>query len=203
MKIICIGRNYIDHAKELNNPVPEKPVFFMKPDSALVVRNRPFFYPEFSNDVHHELELVIRIQRLGRSIPEKFAHRYFSEVALGIDFTARDIQAEMKKKGLPWEIAKGFDYSAPVSEFMPISELGDLNNLDFHLDLNGNTVQTGNSKDMIFSFEKIISYVSRFMTLKTGDLIFTGTPAGVGSVQISDHLECYLKDKKIMDFFVK
>ena len=203
MKIICIGRNYSNHAKELNNPVPEKPVFFMKPDSALVIKNRPFFYPEFSNDVHHELELVIRIQRLGRSIPEKFANRYFGEVALGIDFTARDIQAEMKKKGLPWEIAKGFDYSAPVSEFMPVSELGDLNDLDFHLNLNGKRVQTGNSKDMIFSFDKIIAYVSRFMTLKTGDLIFTGTPAGVGPVQINDHLECYLKDQKIMDFFVK
>jgi len=203
MKIICIGRNYIDHAKELKNPVPEKPVFFMKPDSALVVRNRPFFYPDFSNDVHHELELVIRIERLGRSIPEKFAGRYYSEVALGVDFTARDIQAEMKKKGLPWEIAKGFDYSAPVSEFIPLAELGDPGNLDFHLDLNGNEVQKGNSGDMIFSFDRIISYVSGFMTLKTGDLIFTGTPAGVGPVKINDHLECYLKDRKLMDFYVK
>jgi acylpyruvate hydrolase len=203
MKIICIGRNYIDHAKELKNPVPKKPVFFMKPDSALVIKNRPFFYPEFSKDVHHELELVIRIQRLGRSIPEKFAKRYYAEVALGIDFTARDLQNEMKDKGLPWEIAKGFDYSAPVSEFIPVSDLGDVANLDFHLQLNGKTVQKGNSKDMIFNFEKVVSYVSQFMTLKTGDLIYTGTPAGVGPVQIGDHLECYLQDKKMMDFYVK
>ena len=203
MKIICIGRNYIDHAKELNNPVPEKPVFFMKPDSALVINNRPFFYPEFSNDVHHELELVIRIQRLGRSIPEKFASRYYSEIALGVDFTARDLQSEMKKKGLPWEIAKGFDYSAPVSTFIPIEEAGNAGDLDFHLDINGNTVQKGNSSDMIFNFDKIISYVSMFMTLKTGDLIFTGTPAGVGPVEINDHLEAYLGEKKMMDFFVK
>ncbi len=203
MKIICIGRNYIDHAKELKNPVPERPVFFMKPDSALVIRNRPFFYPEFSSDVHHELELVIKIQRLGRSIPEKFASRYYSEVALGVDFTARDLQSEMKKKGLPWEIAKGFDYSAPVSDFVPISELGEPDKLGFRLDLNGKSVQEGNSSDMIFGFDQIISYVSQFMTLKTGDLIFTGTPAGVGPVQINDHLECYLQDQKMMDFFVK
>jgi len=203
MKIICIGRNYADHAKELKNAVPEKPVFFMKPDSALVLRNRPFFYPEFSSDVHHELELVIRIQRLGRSIPEKFASRYYSEVALGVDFTARDLQSEMKQKGLPWEIAKGFDYSAPVSDFVPLSEISDNGVLDFYLDLNGTTVQTGSSTDMIFSFDSIIAYVSRFMTLKTGDLIFTGTPAGVGPVQINDQLECYLQGRKMMDFFVK
>lgn len=203
MKIICIGRNYIDHARELNNDVPENPVFFMKPDSALVIRNRPFFYPEFSKDVHHELELVIRIQRLGRSIPENFAYRYYSELALGVDFTARDLQSEMKKKGLPWEIAKGFDYSAPVSEFLPLSDYEDISDINFHLDLNGKTVQKGNSRDMIFTFDQIISYVSRFMTLKTGDLIFTGTPAGVGPVKINDRIECFLGEKKMMDFFVK
>lgn len=203
MKIICIGRNYADHARELKNDVPEQPVFFMKPDSALVLKNRPFFYPEFSSDVHHELELVIRIQRLGRSIPEKFASRYYSEVALGVDFTARDLQSEMKKKGLPWEIAKGFDYSAPVSDFVSLSEISDDGVLDFYLDLNGKTVQKGSSTDMIFSFDSIIAYVSRFMTLKTGDLIFTGTPAGVGPVQINDHLECYLQGRKMMDFSVK
>lgn len=203
MKIICIGRNYIDHAKELNNPVPSKPVFFMKPDSALVIRNRPFFYPEFSSDVHHELELVVKIQRLGRSIPEKFASRYYSEIALGIDFTARDLQNEMKSKGLPWEIAKGFDYSAPVSDFIPLDSAGDPSNLDFHLDINGKTVQQGNSKDMIFNFDRIIAYVSRFVTLKTGDLIFTGTPAGVGPVTINDHLEGFLGSQKLLDFFVK
>ena len=175
----------------------------MKPDSALVIRNRPFFYPEFSSDVHHELELVVKIQRLGRSIPEKFASRYYSEIAIGIDFTARDLQNEMKDKGLPWEIAKGFDYSAPVSEFVSLDSLGDPADLDFHLDINGKTVQHGKSKDMIFNFDRIIAYVSRFVTLKTGDLIFTGTPAGVGPVKISDHLEGYLGSQKLLDFFVK
>jgi len=170
MKIICIGRNYVAHARELNNEVPERPVFFLKPDSALVISNRPFFYPEFSSDVHHELEVVIRINKLGKSVEEKYAHRYFNEVALGIDFTARDLQAEQKSKGLPWEIAKGFDYSAPVSEFYPLNKFGDIHHLNFHLDINGKTVQVGNTSLMIFSFEKIISYVSRFMTLKTGDL---------------------------------
>jgi acylpyruvate hydrolase len=203
MKIICIGRNYVAHARELNNEVPENPVFFMKPDSALVTDNRPFFYPEFSNDVHHEIEVVIRINRLGRSIVEQFANRYYNEVALGIDFTARDLQAEQKKKGLPWEIAKGFDYSAPISGFFPLEKFGDIHNLSFRLDLNGKTVQEGNTSLMIFSFEKIISYVSRFMTLKTGDLIYTGTPAGVGPVAINDRLEAYLEGEKLMDFPVK
>ena len=203
MKIICIGRNYVAHARELNNEVPEKPVFFMKPDSALVTDNRPFFYPEFSKDVHHELEVVIRINRLGRSIEERFAGRYFNEIALGVDFTARDLQAEQKKKGLPWEIAKGFDYSAPVSRFLPLERFEDIHKLSFRLDLNGKTVQDGSTSLMIFSFEKIIAYVSRFMTLKTGDLIFTGTPAGVGPVAINDRLEAYLEGEKLMDFPVK
>jgi acylpyruvate hydrolase len=203
MKIICIGRNYVAHARELDNEVPTSPVFFLKPDSALVLSNRPFFYPEFSRDVHHELEVVIRINRLGRSIEEKFAGRYFSEVGLGVDFTARDLQAEQKKKGLPWEIAKGFDYSAPVSDFFPVDQFENLHHLSFHLDLNGKTVQEGNTSLMIFSFEKIIAYVSRFMTLKTGDLIFTGTPAGVGPVAINDRLEAYLEGEKVMDFPVK
>ncbi len=203
MKIICIGRNYVAHAKELNNDVPTKPVFFMKPDSALVIANRPFFYPDFSNDVHYELEVVIRIDRLGRSIDEKFANRYFSELALGVDFTARDLQSEQKAKGLPWEIAKGFDYSAPVSEFFPVSKFKDINELSFRLDLNGKTVQDGSTSLMIFSFERIIAYVSRFMTLKTGDLIFTGTPAGVGPVSVNDRLEAYLEGEKLMDFPVK
>lgn len=203
MKIICIGRNYVAHAKELNNDVPTTPVFFMKPDSALVISNRPFFYPDFSNDVHHELELVIRIDRLGRSIEEKYAHKYFSEIGLGVDFTARDLQAKQKEKGLPWEIAKGFDYSAPISEFFPAKKYEDIHKLSFNLDINGKTVQDGNSSLMIFSYEKIISYVSRFMTLKTGDLIFTGTPAGVGPVAINDRLEAYLEGEKIMDFPIK
>jgi 2-keto-4-pentenoate hydratase/2-oxohepta-3-ene-1,7-dioic acid hydratase in catechol pathway len=203
MKIICIGRNYVDHARELNNEVPTSPVFFMKPDSALVTGNRPFFYPDFSSNVQHELEVVIRIDRLGRSIEEKYAGRYFSEIALGIDFTARDLQNEMKDKGLPWEISKAFDYSAPVSGFHPVSNYPDMHHLAFRLDLNGKTVQEGNTGLMIFTFEKIIAYVSRFVTLKTGDMIFTGTPAGVGPVQVNDRLEAYLEGQKLMDFLVK
>jgi acylpyruvate hydrolase len=203
MKIICIGRNYVSHARELNNEVPDQPVFFMKPDSALVISNRPFFYPDFSKDVHHELEVVIRINRLGRSIEERYANRYFNEIALGVDFTARDLQAEQKKKGLPWEIAKGFDYSAPVSKFRPVKKYPDIHKLSFHLDLNGKTVQEGNTSLMIFSFEKIIAYVSRFITLKTGDLIYTGTPAGVGPVAVGDRLEAWLEGEKLMDFPVK
>ncbi len=203
MKIICIGRNYVDHARELKNEVPTKPIFFLKPDSALVTGNKPFFYPDFSNMVHHELEVVIRIDRLGRSIEEKFANRYFSEIALGVDFTARDLQNEAREKGLPWEIAKGFDYSAPVSEFFPVSKYKDIHNLSFRLDLNGKTVQDGSTALMIFSFEQIIAYVSRFITLKTGDLIFTGTPAGVGPVAVEDRLEAFLEGEKLMDFPVK
>ena len=203
MKIICIGRNYLAHARELNNKVPDVPVFFMKPDSALVISNRPFFYPDFSKDVHYELEVVIRINRLGRSIEERYADRYYNEVALGVDFTARDLQAQQKLKGLPWEIAKGFDYSAPISEFFPLEKFGDIHKLSFRLDLNGKTVQDGNTSLMIFSFEKIIAYVSRFMTLKTGDMIYTGTPAGVGPVAINDRLEAYLEGEKLMDFPVK
>lgn len=203
MKIICIGRNYVAHAKELNNEVPSKPIFFLKPDSALVTGNKPFFYPDFSSEVHHELEVVIRIDRLGRSVEEKFAGRYFSEVALGVDFTARDLQNEMREKGLPWEISKGFDYSAPVSQFVPVSKFRDIHDLSFRLDLNGKKVQEGNTSLMIFSFEKIIAYVSRFLTLKTGDLIFTGTPAGVGPVAVNDRLEAYLEGDKILDFPVK
>ena len=203
MKIICIGRNYVAHARELNNEVPGEPVFFMKPDSALVIENRPFFYPEFSRDVHHEIEVVIRMNRLGRSIAEQHAGKYFNEVGLGVDFTARDLQKKMKEKGLPWEIAKGFDYSAPISKFLPVTPEMDLHHLAFRLDLNGRTVQEGNTALMIFSFEKIIAYVSRFITLKTGDLIFTGTPAGVGPVAINDRLEAYLEGIKLMDFSVK
>lgn len=193
----------MDHARELKNEVPTKPIFFLKPDSALVTGNKPFFYPDFSNMVHHELEVVIRIDRLGRSIEEKFANRYFSEIALGVDFTARDLQNEAREKGLPWEIAKGFDYSAPVSEFFPVSKYKDIHNLSFRLDLNGKTVQDGSTALMIFSFEQIIAYVSRFITLKTGDLIFTGTPAGVGPVAVEDRLEAFLEGEKLMDFPVK
>jgi 2-keto-4-pentenoate hydratase/2-oxohepta-3-ene-1,7-dioic acid hydratase in catechol pathway len=203
MKIFCIGRNYIEHAKELNHPLPAKPVFFLKPDTALVIRNRPFFYPDFSSDIHYEIELVLKISKNGKHIQEKFAHTYYHEIGLGIDFTARDIQQECKQKGLPWEVAKGFDQSAPVSKWIPLTELKNKEHILFHLDVNGETVQHGNSAEMIFSFNKVITYISQFITLKMGDLIFTGTPAGVGPVKIGDHLEGYLEDRKMLDFYVR
>ena len=203
MKIICIGRNYVEHAKELKNPLPKQPVFFLKPDTSLVIRNRPFFYPEFSKDIHYEVELVIKIDKNGKHIQEKFAHTYYSQIGLGVDFTARDIQQKCKEKGLPWEIAKGFDNSAPISKMITMEELKDRKNIQFNLKLNGDVVQQGSSVDMIFSFDTIISYLSQFITLKMGDLIYTGTPAGVGPVNIGDHLEGYLEDKKMLDFRVK
>ncbi len=203
MKIICIGRNYIEHAKELKNPVPEKPVFFMKPDTALLQKNNPFFYPDFSKEVHYEAELVLKISRNGKHIEEKFARKYFDEIGIGIDFTARDIQAECKKKGLPWEIAKAFDQSAPVGKFLPKSAFPDLNNINFQLKINGGVRQNGNSKDMIFSFDHIIAYISQFISLKTGDLIFTGTPEGVGPAAITDHFEAFIEGKKLLEFNVK
>lgn len=203
MKIICIGRNYIDHAKELNNPVPEQPVFFMKPDTALLIKNRPFFYPEFSENIHFETELVIKICKNGKYIQEKFARDYYREIALGIDFTARDLQSNAKKKGLPWEIAKAFDHSAPLSKFVSVDALENPEKINFSLKINGKLVQNGFSSDMIFSFEQLISYISRFVTLKMGDLIFTGTPSGVGPVKIGDHLEGYLESQRMLDFEIK
>jgi len=204
MKIICIGRNYVEHAKELNNPLPENPVFFLKPDTSLLIRNRPFYYPEFSDNIHYELEVVLKVSKVGKYIKEKFAHTYYNEIGLGIDFTARDLQKKCKEKGLPWEIAKGFDFSAPLSEeFIPVSEFEELNNIKFSLQKNGETVQEGNTKDMIFSFDNIITYISRFMTLKTGDLIFTGTPAGVGPVKIGDTLEGYIGSRQMLRCVVK
>lgn len=204
MKIICIGRNYIDHAKELNNPVPSEPVFFLKPDTALLRNNAPFFYPAFSKDVHYEVELVIKISKVGRSIGEKFASRYYSEVGLGIDFTARDLQQRCKERGLPWEMAKAFDFSAPLSSaFLPIDNFESVSSIPFSLLKNGEVVQQGNSSEMIFSVDRIISYVSQFFTLKIGDLIYTGTPAGVGPVQINDRLQGYIGDTLMFDFDVK
>lgn len=203
MKIICIGRNYSDHAKEMNSPVPEEPVIFMKPDTALLKDNAPFYYPEFTKDLHHEVEVVIRISKVGKHIDEKFAHRYYTEIGLGIDFTARDLQAECKKKGLPWEKAKSFDNSAPIGEFIPIDQLKDRNAINFHLDLNGVTVQKGNTQDLIFKYDQLIAYISRFVTLRMGDLIYTGTPAGVGPVKIGDRLEGYMEDRKMFDFQIK
>lgn len=188
MKIICIGRNYVDHAKELNNPVPSRPVVFMKPPSALLIGNRPLYYPEFTKDLHYELEVVLKIGKNGRHVQREFAADYFKEVALGIDFTARDLQSELKKKGHPWEIAKGFDHSAAISEFIPIDRVN-RSAIEFQLKKNDEVVQKGNTKDMIFSFEDIIVYVSQYFKLQMGDLIYTGTPAGVGPVQIGDKLE--------------
>ncbi len=203
MKIIAIGRNYAEHAKELNNPVPTVPVIFMKPDTALLKENKPFYHPDFSEDIHHEIEIVLKISKEGKHINEKFASGYFDEMALGVDFTARDIQQRHKEKGLPWELAKAFDGSAPVSNFVPKSKFADIYNLVFKLDINGQTRQQGNTKDLLFSFERIITFVSKYITLKKGDLIFTGTPQGVGKVNIGDHLEGYLVDEKLLDFYVK
>lgn len=203
MKIIAIGRNYAEHAKELNNPVPATPVIFMKPDTALVKDNKPFYHPDFSEDVHHEIEIVLKINKEGKHINEKFAGSYFEEIGLGVDFTARDIQQKHKEKGLPWELAKAFDGSAPVSEFVSKLKFSDIYNLNFRLDINRQTRQQGNTKDLLFSFERIIAFVSKYITLKKGDLIFTGTPQGVGKVNIGDHLEGYLEDVKMIDFYVK
>jgi acylpyruvate hydrolase len=202
VKIICIGRNYAAHVREMNNDVNADPVFFLKPDTALVTDNRPFLYPDFSGNVHHELEVVLRIGQPGKGIDERSAGRFFSELALGIDFTARDLQNQARERGLPWEIAKAFDHSAPVSSFLPVSKFKDIHDLSFHLDLNGKTVQEGSTALMIYSFEKIIAHVSRFITLETGDLVFTGTPAGVGPVKPGDRLEAYLEGEKLMDFRV-
>lgn len=203
MKIICIGRNYIDHAKELNNPVPIEPIFFLKPDTALIRNNQPFFYPDFSNDIHYEVEILVKFDKVGKNIAEKFAHRYYSEIGIGIDFTARDLQNKCKEKGLPWEIAKSFDGAAPISKFIKLVDFGDIQSLDFKLELNGQLIQQGNTRDMIFSVDKLIQHVSRFFTIKIGDLMFTGTPAGVGPVKIGDRLTAYIGDKKMLDFQIK
>ena len=203
MKIICIGRNYSDHAKELNNPVPKEPVIFLKPDTALIHKNEPFFLPDHSNEIHHEVELVIKIIRIGKNIAENYAHKYYNEIGIGIDFTARDVQVEHKAKGLPWEKAKAFDGSAPLGKFLDKNSLDNINNLNFRLEKNGEVVQSGNSKDMLFSFDQIIANVSKYFTLKIGDLIYTGTPAGVGRVVTNDQLDCYIEDQKLLSFRVK
>ncbi len=202
MKIFCIGRNYSDHIRELSNEKPSAPVVFMKPPSALLVQNKPFYIPDFSSEIHHELELVIKICKNGKRIEPAFASRYFKEIALGIDFTARDLQSELKKKGLPWELAKAFDKSAPLSDFIPLAPFKD-GAIHFRLDKNGQTVQSGNHREMIYSFEELIVFISQYFTLQMGDMIFTGTPAGVGPVKIGDCLEAYIEDRKMMDFDIK
>ena len=203
MKIIAIGRNYAEHAKELNNPVPGAPVIFMKPDTALVKDNKPFYHPDFSEDVHHEIEIVLKISKEGKHIAEKFAANYFDEIGLGIDFTARDIQQRHKEKGLPWELAKAFDNSAPVSKFINKQQFSNIHNINFKLNVNGAARQIGNTSNMLFSMDYIIAFVSKYITLKKGDLIFTGTPQGVSKVSIGDRLEGYLEDERLLDFYVK
>lgn len=203
MKIIAIGRNYAAHIEELKNEKPSKPVVFLKPETAVLKPGAPFFYPDFSSNIHHEVELVLKVSKAGKYIESKFAHRYYEEIGLGIDFTARDLQEECKSKGLPWEIAKAFNGSAPMGNFKPVSEFKDLMDINFHLNINGERKQTGNTAMMLFDFGKIIEYISQFFLLKKGDLIFTGTPAGVGPVHIGDHLEGYIGDEKMLDFEVK
>lgn len=203
MKIICIGRNYAEHAKEMNSEVPSEPVFFMKPDTALLKDSEPFYFPDFTKDLHHEIEIVLKINKVGKHIDEQFAHKYYDEIGLGIDFTARDLQAQCKAKGLPWEKAKAFDGSAPLGKFIQKSELKDLGNLSFNLVINGVQKQIGNTKDLLFSFDKIIAYVSQFITLKVGDLIYTGTPEGVGPVKVGDKLIGSLEGITLLEFEVK
>lgn len=204
MKILAVGLNYESHNAEMKTTFENNdPVIFMKPESAQLINGKPFFIPDFSNEVHYETEMVIKINRLGRYIEERFAHRYYDELTVGIDFTARDLQRNLKEKGLPWEIAKGFDGSAAMGRFISKQEFESIQNINFHLDINSKTVQEGNTRNMIFSVDKIIAYVSQFFTLKIGDIIFTGTPAGVGPVKIDDHLEGYLENKKLLNFNVK
>lgn len=203
MKIICIGRNYAKHIEELANEKPENPVIFLKPDSAILLKNQPFFIPPFSNDIHYEVEILIKINKVGKYIEEKFAHKYYDEIGLGIDFTARDIQADCKEKGLPWEKAKAFDGSAVIGEFLPKESLGDLNNLTFTLHKNEKLVQDGNTNAMLWKVDELISYVSQFFTLKKGDVLFTGTPAGVGKVSENDVLTGKIKDQKLFSIKIK
>ena len=204
MKIICIGRNYADHAKELNDgaEIPKEPLFFLKPDTALLRNNDPFYIPSFSNEVHYECELVVRITRLAKCIDRKFASRCYEEVGLGIDFTARDLQREAIQKGLPWELCKGFDHSAALSnQFVPLAELGgDVQNLEFEMELNGEVRQHGFTKDMLFTVDEIISHISRYMTLRIGDLIYTGTPVGVGPVKPGDNIKARIGGHTLLDF---
>ena len=203
MKIICVGRNYTDHIKELENNKPKEPVLFLKPDSSIILNNKPFFIPDFSQNIQYELELIIKISRLGKHIQEKFSHKYYDFIGLGIDFTARDLQSDLKSKGLPWEKSKAFDGSCFISKWINKSEFNDVNNLNFNLNKNGKTVQKTNSKLMLWKIDELISYISTFFTLKIGDVIFTGTPAGVGNVSIGDNLEGFIEDNKIFNLNIK
>ncbi len=200
MKIICIGRNYVKHAQELNNEIPTEPVIFLKPESSLLRKNHPFFYPDFSENIHYETELVYKINKVGRHIQKQFAHTYYDEVGLGIDLTARDLQNKLQDKGLPWELCKAFDHSAPISKFVSKKKFSGQDSINFSLKINGEIRQQGNSKNMIFSIDDLIVYISKFFTLKIGDLIFTGTPEGVGPIKIGDNLQAFLESEKMMDF---
>jgi 2-keto-4-pentenoate hydratase/2-oxohepta-3-ene-1,7-dioic acid hydratase in catechol pathway len=204
MRIFAIGRNYVEHIRELNNERPDEPVIFTKPDTALLRNNEPFYYPDFSNDIHHEVELVLRIGKEGKNIQEKFASKYYDGIGIGIDFTARDLQTKAKEKGLPWDIAKGFNGSAPISDkFLPVTHFKNLSDINFRLTVDGALKQQGNTGLMIFSFDYIIAYLSKFFTLRTGDLIFTGTPKGVGPVKPGNVLAAYIEDEKLLEFEVK
>jgi acylpyruvate hydrolase len=203
MKIVCIGRNYAEHAKELNNPVPTEPLFFIKPDSAILRNNDPFYLPDFSDDIHYEAEIYVRIHKKGKNIDEKYALKYYAEIGIGIDLTARDVQQRCKEKGLPWEKAKGFDGSAPLSETVPLSDFKDIQDIRFELHLNGEVVQQGWTGDMIFPVNRIIAEASKYFMLKIGDLIFTGTPAGVGRLKAGDRLEAFIEGRKLLDFAVR
>ncbi|MBC3785149.1 fumarylacetoacetate hydrolase family protein [Spirosoma utsteinense] len=203
MKIICVGRNYVEHIKELNNEQPEDPVIFLKPETAIPLKNDPFFYPDFSKDVHYEVEILVKINRVGKNIEEKFAHKYYDELGIGIDFTARDLQSKLKAKGLPWELAKGFNGSAPISGFVPKSDFADLHNINFSLNVNGETRQQGNTSLMLFKIDYLISFVSRYFLLQQGDILFTGTPKGVGPVQPGDRLTAYIEDRPMLELDVK
>lgn len=203
MKIICIGRNYVDHIHELKNEVPDRPVIFMKPDTALLRNNAPFFLPDWSNDVHYEGEVVFRIGKNAKLIDEKFAHKYVDAVTVGVDFTARDLQSDLKAKGLPWELAKAFDGSAVVGEFTPIADIADPLRIGFRLEKNGETVQQATSDLVLFPWPKLLAFISRYVSLRQGDLIFTGTPKGVGPVAIGDQLRGYLEEKEVFSFKVK
>lgn len=203
MKILCIGRNYAEHIAELNNERPSEPVVFIKPDTAILKDNEAFYHPDFSNDIHHEVEIVLKINKMGKNIEAKFANKYYEEIGIGIDFTARDIQSKLKEKGLPWEKAKAFNGSAPISGFVPKTEFPDLKNLNFHLEIDGETRQTGNTSMMLWNFDEIIAEISKYFTLKTGDLIFTGTPAGVGKVKIGNKLTAFIEGKEMLSFEIK
>lgn len=204
MRIFAVGRNYVEHIQELNNQRPDEPVIFTKPDTALLRNNAPFYYPEFSNDIHHEVELVLRISKEGKNIQEKFASKYYDSIGVGIDFTARDLQKKIKENALPWDIAKGFDGSAPISsKFLHVSEFKDLKNINFSLEIDGVLKQKGNTGLMIFSFDYIVSYLSKFFTLRAGDLIFTGTPKGVSAVTVGNKLTAYIEHEKLLECEVK